>query len=370
MKIDTQHFADALKPAQQLAPTNHAKQTVQCVHLKVDDGLCIEATDLSAFWSHTLDAPYDDLDVVVSARRLYRLVSKMEGNLTLHQDGPDLHLEGDHSSATLPGLPAHQYPERPTHDVQPDLEVEPDTLKTLHDRVAHAVSDHDARPNLTGIHLTLQGTTLRAEATNGGKKMARHETEVAGLQRNDWPEGVIVDADFLQLLARQDDDYLEIGATPERLAAWGDDVTASTQTIMGQFPDFEREAIPHLDDARRYATLDRETLQEAVDYLSLLCDDGEGNERIELQLHDDHWELSASSDTHGRGERTVPVDDGEALGFPLYLAHDYLGEALAALDANTLQVRLHPHQSESMKIPLFEPTDREGEFQLVMPRRP
>lgn len=271
-------------------------------------------------------------------------------------------LRAGRARATLPTLPAADFPVMPHEDAAAEIEIAGDLLANAIGQVAHAQSDEEARFYLNGVYLHEREGKLRLVATDGHRLGLAEVTPEKKLP--DSVPGIIVPRGAVPELMRVAADAKQSAITLEisahRLRVAHADVEFSTKLVDGVFPDYER-VIPKQNDCQ--FSCGRAALEGAIARCAALGSDGSNAVKIEIVK----GAAQLSRRTPEAGEVSDEVDV-QAKGEPAFTGFNsaYMTAALDALACPDIDVEFTP----GGPIVLRRSTDsRDGELQVVMAMR-
>lgn len=275
--------------------------------------------------------------------------------------GEKLVMRAGRARATLPTLPAADFPVMKTGEVSAEILVAGDVLARAIGQVAHAQSDEQTRYYLNGIFLHDRGGRLGLVATDG------HQLGLAIVEPSKpLPEslpGIILPRQSVPELlriateAKQDDLTLEISETWLQVAHG--DVEFSTRLVDGTFPDYDR-VIPRDNECR--FTCGRVAFAGAVARCATI---GDGTNGVGLKIHKGSAELSRKVVDAGETSDEFEV---QVTGNPSHTGFNssYMTAALDALACPDVDVEF----TTGGPIVLRRSTDpKDGELQIVMAMR-
>lgn len=261
-----------LKPLQQVVNVVERRSTMPILAnllMQVSRGqLALTATDLEVqMVATTTAAGAVDGATTVPARKFFEIVRALPDGATvsLTLSGDRLNVSAGRSRYTLACLAADDYPASDELEVVERVRLKERDLKAVMDQTSFAMAQQDVRFYLNGLLLDVDGTVLRAVATDG-HRLAVAETAVeSGAQVRKQlilPRKGVLELSRL-LETGESDIELEIGRTHLRVRR--DGLAFSSKLIDGRFPDYEA-VIPLGADKEVRVNRDelRSSLQRAV----------------------------------------------------------------------------------------------------------
>ena len=236
--------------------------------------LTLLATDLELQVSTQLESPGagDDFAVTIAARKLFDIVRSLPESATVKLDSKDTQVlvSAGKSRFTLQTLPAADFPRVETGaGLGAAIRLPQKTLKRLLQLVQFAMASQDIRYYLNGMLLVLDGTQLKAVATDG-HRLSYAETTLeneAEAREVILPRKTVTE--LAKLLADVDDPVeLRIGANQVTITLPGTELVS--KVIDGKFPDYQR-VIP--GNQPRQLKANRQTVMQALQRASILSNE-------------------------------------------------------------------------------------------------
>lgn len=228
-----------------------------------DASVKLSATDLKVSIENTVDCTVETPgQLTVSAQRLVSILSELpEKDITLElQDSNVVHLMCDRIETKLYSMSPDEFPPiRSFEGIEP-LILPQNILKNIFTKTSFAISTDQARYNLTGLLLELEGGKLIAVSTDG-RRMSLYS------QNDNIPEGinikVIIPGKMVHELERLLGDDGEVKAyIDENQAGFEfDNTRLVTALIEGTFPNYEM-VVPKKHD--KEAVVKTEPFAEAM----------------------------------------------------------------------------------------------------------
>jgi DNA polymerase-3 subunit beta len=236
------------------------------------DELILTATDLDVGIQcrFPLTPPHEEGAVALPARKLTTIVRELpdEPIVLEAKKNSTAMLSCGRSSFRVPGLPAEDFPVLPTASGPEGVRVPQETLKTLIQQTAYAMSMEETRFILNGALLSTQKKQIALIATDG-RRLAVGTAPLAEAPRG--PLNVVVPAKTMRELGRllqaDPEDVLISPLQDNQLALRFGAVTMVTRLIEGQFPPYEKVIPP---PSKQQARCPREALTSAIRRASLM----------------------------------------------------------------------------------------------------
>lgn len=300
------------------------------VLLKVaDDRLTVRATDLEIeLQSESTVQNLAPGVVTAPARKLYDICRSLpEGaEIELKLADKRLTLKSGRSRFALSTMAAEEFPSFPESPAEVDIELPGKQLKNLIQRTVFAMGHQDVRYYLNGLLLELNGTRLRAVATDGHRLALAEMTldkPVAKTQQFIVPRKAVLE---LQRLLDTGGEAVQISAGNGQIEVRMDGIRLASKLIDGRFPDYER-VIP--DHPERIATGDTERMKSALSRAAILSN--EKFRGVRLNFSKDQVRIQSQNPEQEEAEEELELEYDSTeleIGFNV----TYLLDALSALE--------------------------------------
>jgi DNA polymerase-3 subunit beta len=290
------------------------------VLISAEDGrLRLSATDRELGITSWIGAKIEDAGATtVPARTFTDLVSTFPADtidLDLTVRTQTLHLEAGRSQAEIKGLDAQEFPPMPEPDGDGGIELPVAELKEMIRQVVFAASHDDARPVLTGVLITVEGSTMTMAAADGFRLSVR-TLELDNPVEQDIH--AIVPSRALNELARiaGDDQKTVRMVLPQgrgQVVFSMQDVELRCQLVEGNFPEYQ-QIIP--SGHKTTTVIATESFLKAAKQAEIFARESSHIARLNIQQGEGDKpgtvEISAQSEETGSNEAKVDATvDGE-----------------------------------------------------------
>ncbi|GAB2317917.1 DNA polymerase III subunit beta [Alkalibacterium sp. s-m-22] len=266
------------------------------------------------------------------------------------------------SSFIINGLDAANYPHLPEIDTTQSFTLPVNLLKKIIKQTVIAVSTHESRPILTGIHLTISDGKLKAVATDS-HRLSQRVIPVEGTESLSY--NLVIPGKSLQELTRLLDDSLdeiEVAIAENQILFKTEDTLFYSRLLEGNYPDTDR-LIP--DSSATEVTLEAQILLGAVERASLLSHEGKNNV-VKLSVKDDTVEITGNSPEVGRVNEQVTTQSISGEEMEISFNPDYLKAALTTFGPVDITLKL----ISTLRPFVLVPSEDKNEFiQLITPIR-
>ncbi len=339
--------------------------------VKTDEGrLRLSATNLELGITTWIGAKVkDEGAITVPARTFTDLISNLPNEdvtLTLDPQTRTLNVRCGTSTTDIKGIDAEEFPPIPEPDLSSGIPLNVENFKEMIQQVAFAASTDEARPVLTGVHLTSDGDRINMAATDGFRISIRSAILAEPPQRK---LDAIIPARAMSELARLATDGNEtmLMAFPSergQVIFHLRDIELVSQLIDGNFPDY-KAIIPQTFKTR--TVLSTAGLLKACKQAEIIAREGTNVARLDIQPEQEgqksaSLEITAISEQTGSSEITV---DASVDGNPLLVAFNvrFLREVLEVI--KTANVLLETNAANTPG--LIRPVGDEYFKHIIMP---
>ncbi|RYM91867.1 DNA polymerase III subunit beta [Bifidobacterium animalis] len=236
-------------------------------------------------------------------------------------------------------------------------------IMRMADAVWHAHATNQTRPVLTCIHLSGDGETITAEATD------RYRAARITLPLSGWTGDLLVNADWLKRMSRDADTMTILtnqNGEATGLALSGGGYQDTTAVTAGDYPNLDR-VIPdkHQDGYPVELDVNRAMMSNSVKYLKSL--NMENREALPIGLAMDGAQLAVSlsgDDSSGRDLIADVTVTGGLADLPVVNA-SYLQDALDSYPTERIRLKI----TDPVKPVVFTVDDDTDWVQVVVPLR-
>lgn len=302
--------------------------------------------------------------VLQPARFFSDIVNKLpDENFTVDvKDRVQTSITSASSSFIINGLDAANYPHLPDIDTTQSFTLPVNLLKKIIKQTVIAVSTHESRPILTGIHLTINDGKLKAVATDS-HRLSQRVIPIEGTEGLSY--NLVIPGKSLQELTRLLDDSLEeieVAIAENQILFKTEDTLFYSRLLEGNYPDTDR-LIP--DSSTTEVALEAQVLLGAVERASLLSHEGKNNV-VKLSVKDDTVEITGNSPEVGRVNEQVSAQSINGEDMEISFNPDYLKAALTTFGPVDITLKL----ISTLRPFVLVPTEDKNEFiQLITPIR-
>jgi DNA polymerase-3 subunit beta len=354
-----------LEPLQAVIGVVERRQTMPVlanVLLNVADGeLAITATDLEVeLKAATMVTVQDAGDITVPGRKLLDILRALpeKSQVSVAVEGEKVVVKAARSRFSLSTLPAAEFPVIDDIHAQQTVEIPRKDLKLLLEKTHFSMAQQDVRYYLNGMLLEIDGTVLRAVATDGHRLALAEVSLPARVQAS---QQVIVPRKGVLELQRvlDADGAAAVAIGTNHVRAQIGDIRFTSKLIDGRFPEYSR-VIPASPAASVRA--DRDLLRQALQRTAILSN--EKYRGIRITVKENAMTVQAHNPEQEEAEEEIEVvySGGDLeVGFNV----NYLLDALAAIDGQDVEIGLTDSNSSC----LIRSPGGVGPRYVVMPMR-
>ncbi len=328
------------------------------------DTLSLTTTDLEISLAVSLKVTGEaDGELAIPAKRLLDIVKELDEGAVMLQTskGNQVELRSGSSNFNIPSDPAEQFPELPKINVDTELEMNGDRLKSHIDRLAFAVSSDELRPVLTGVYFEFGESCLTLVATDGHRLVRIRDEQTGGHQALG---SVIVPVKALNLLAKSvSGDTIVFGMARNHIVfRMGDDVLYS-RLIEGKYPAVEG-VIPQ--DNSNILQGNRAGIQRMIKQVSHCANTI--TRQINLALEENKLTVSAEdSEVGSRGRSEMDVDyNGDSI--EIAFNSSYLEQLMKHVGTEDVVMKFGTPDRAALILPEVN-AEQEETLMLLMPVR-
>lgn len=282
MKLIACPVENLLKPVRSVSGIVERNQSLPVVSNilieQTDESVCFVTTDLDIQIRTTADVgvPSSEGRFTVSAQKTSEILAALRPldniEISLTEDGlAEFTTPG--GRFTMQTLPAQDFPVIKPQNWASTFSIPSKTLRYLLTMTAFAMAQKDIRYFLMGVLLVVEGSKLRAVATDT-HRLAYCEAEVDDLMQADRVEAIVPRKTVLELLRilPEDDTPVEVSLGDTQIGFNFAGIEFFSKLIEGKFPDYQR-VMPTEDTNPQCVRLNREELLLALRRVQILTNE-------------------------------------------------------------------------------------------------
>lgn len=340
------------------------------VLLATDNGrLKLSATNLEIVITCWIGAKVqEEGNITVPARTFGDLIAALpqdQVDLVLHEATQTLNVSCARTEANIKGIDAQEFPLVPEPQQENRVRVEADVFRQMINQVAFAAAVDDARPTLTGVSTTFDGSEVIMAATDGFRLSVR-SAHIPSYVEESFT--VIVPARALSEVARVISDdveavYITMPEGRNQIIFDMDSIVLVSQLIDGNFPDY-RPIIP--DGSSTRTVLNTADFRKACRTADIFARESSHTARVRVEPGDEITPAFAtiaatSSET---GDNVAQIDasvDGDSIEIAFNVK--YMTDVLNVIE--TPQVALET--TSAMEPGVLKPVGDNDFLHVIMP---
>jgi DNA polymerase-3 subunit beta len=299
-------------------------------------------------------------DITVPGRKFLDILRALpeKSLVSISLDGDKAVIKAGRSRFSLSTLPAAEFPVIDDINAQQTVEIPRKELARLLEKTHFSMAQQDVRYYLNGMLLEIDGSMLRAVATDG-HRLALCETTLESKAKTS--QQVIVPRKGVLELQRvlNDEGTAALAIGTNHVRAQIGDVRFTSKLIDGRFPEYSR-VIPSAPGAAIRA--DRDILRQALQRTAILSN--EKYRGIRINVKKNAITVQAHNPEQEEAEEEIEVNyDGVDLevGFNV----NYLLDALAVIEGQEVELGLTDSNSSCL---IRSPGGTDARY-VVMPMR-
>lgn len=301
--------------------------------------------------------------IVLQARFFGEIIRKLpEDMFTLEVlENNQVAITSGKADFTVNGLDAENYPHLPVIDAKNQIQLPVHLLTKIINETGFAVSLHESRPILTGVHFILENQKLLAVATDSHRLSQR----IIPIEQAAEDFNIVIPGKSLTELSRSftnEEEMVEISIMENQVLFKTQNMYFYSRLLEGNYPDTNRLIPTSFNTEIDFYVPE---LLSAIDRASLLSHEGRNN-IVRLAIASDSVVLYGNSPEIGKVEE--PLNYEKVTGDPLEISFnpDYMKDALRAFGDMNITVKF----ISAIRPFTLEPTETDLDFiQLITPVR-
>lgn len=301
--------------------------------------------------------------IVMQARFFGEIINRLpEDTMTMEVlDNNQVAITSGKAHFMVNGLDPDNYPHLPVVERRNQIKLSVAMLNQLINETVFAVSAHESRPILTGVHFVLQDQKLLAVATDSHRLSQR----VIPITQEAQDFNIVIPGKSLTELSRSLSDeeaMIEISIMENQVLFKTEHMLFYSRLLEGNYPDTNRLIPNSFNTEIEFAV---PAFLSAIERASLLSHEGRNN-IVKLSIKNDSVILYGNSPEVGKVEEALVYE--KVSGDPLDISFnpDYMKAALRAFGDINITIKF----ISAIRPFTLEPTDGDGDFiQLITPVR-
>lgn len=301
--------------------------------------------------------------IVLLARFFSEIVRKLPEDLfTLEVlENNQVAITSGKADFTVNGLDSDNYPHLPVIDVTNQIKLPVHLLTKIINETSFAVSPHESRPILTGVHFILENQQLLAVATDSHRLSQR----IIPIEQATENFNIVIPGKSLLELSRSltnEEEMVEISIMENQVLFKTKNMYFYSRLLEGNYPDTNRLIPTSFNTEIEFYVPE---LLSAIERASLLSHEARNN-IVRLAITSDSVVLYGNSPEVGKVEE--PLNYSNVTGDPLEISFnpDYMKDALRAFGDMSVVIKL----ISAVRPFTLQPTENDLNFiQLITPVR-
>lgn len=302
----------------------------------------------------------DEGHLTIPAGLLTEYVNLLPNDIViLTTDETTLEITTKTRTSKVKGMSAEEFPVLPAIEHPHTIEVQSSQFKQAISQVAFAVATDDARPEISGVLLTLHEKECTLVATDSYRLSERKLTLAKPVGAD---VHVIIPARTLLELSRilADVGTLQVAVSENQIRFTVGETELISRLIEGHYPDYQ-QIIP--ERGTTTVSIDTDLLIQAVRSTSLFCKSGINDVQFHIDVAKQRLVVQATNTQIGESTSVVPVRTLEGDDLTIIFNYRYLLEGLQSISAPIVQLSFLDQNSPGV----LRPEEGVPFLALIMP---
>ena len=301
--------------------------------------------------------------IVLQARFFSEIIRRLpEDTFTLEVlENKQVAITSGKANFLVNGLDADNYPHLPVVESHNQMKLPVHVLTKLINETVFAVSQHESRPILTGVHFILEGNSLLAVATDSHRLSQRVIPVEQAVDHFD----IVIPGKSLTELSRSltnEEEIVEISIMENQVLFKTENMYFYSRLLEGNYPDTNRLIPSSFNTEVEFSV---PSFLAAIERASLLSHEGRNN-IVRLSIQSDAVILYGNSPEIGKVEESLNYVASSGDPLDISFNPDYMKAALRAFGDMSIKVKF----ISSIRPFTLEPTEDGVQFiQLITPVR-
>jgi DNA polymerase-3 subunit beta len=241
--------------------------------------------------------------VTVPARKLVDICRSLPGNVavTCELEGGRLSIASGRFKSHLATLPVADFPRAEMDNVEVELILEAQELKTLLDKTIFAMAQQDVRYFFNGMLIEIDSEKMGMVATNGQRLAINQLSGSFAVTANH--QFIVPRKGIVELMRMVKDEPLKLQFAANHLRVTSGHMSLTTKLIDATYPDYQR-AIPVGGD--KVVKGDRREIRDALTRTAIFANEMYRN--VSLVLSPGNLKIQANNPLQEEAEENVAVD--------------------------------------------------------------
>ena len=327
-----------------------------------DAYLDLQSTNLEISVQNKVQALVEEAGACVVPGKIFAQIVKTlpDASVTCTLEDSVLEIVCDRSTFKLNIMPAADFEEFPSYELETSVKLPAETLLTMVNRVKKAASTDKNRVILNGILLTVDNNMVRLVATDS-YRLAIADTQVETSSLEGSFELIIPSNVFYDALSLVDEgEEITIGESSNQIIFTFKNMVYVARKIEGNFPNY-KQLLPKENSCK--LKLKTDELTDALRRVSVMA--GQATPiKFSINTKDKSLTLYSKTPDQGGAQETIPAEiKGEDMD--IAFNYHYVQDGLQYKDAETIDLELQ----SSLRPGIFKSYAKINYLYLVMPVR-
>lgn len=356
------HFG--LQAVSRIAGKNITLPILNNVLIIAEDGVVrLQTTNLELGMTITIRAKVENEGRYTIQSRVLSDFINFIGNekITLETTPAGLLVTSGHSTTTIKGLPADEFPVMPDSGESIVVTLPSGALQNLFDGVLFSVSHDESRPEISGVYVKVEGSKIITAATDSYRLAERIGTLV---QPASNPMSVIIPARSAQEIARslpKMDTEITLNISEAQFNVHLPEMEIVSRVIEGHYPDYH-QILP--TNIATTVVVDHQAFADNIRAASLFCKPGINDLTLKVEPENKTIIFTAANTQLGEHRSTVEAKT-IGPGADIVFNYRYLLDGVISLPGEEIQIEVNDANAPGVIRAVGHPEA----FYLLMPIR-
>ncbi len=308
--------------------------------------------------------------ITVPAKLFSEIVSKLsnDSSITLNSDieSQIIDLNSLNGNYQMRGMAADDFPDLPLVETDKSIKINAESFISALRSTLFASSSDDSKQILTGVHLSLDGDTLEAAATDGHRLAVLNLKEAINNNSNDeeifsltLPSRSLKEIERL-LTYIPGNDPITLFCDKGQVVFLASDQIVTSRTLEGSYPNYI-QLIP--ESFNKSIELNRKEFISALERVAVLADQHNNVIKIITDIPSSKIKISVDAQDVGTGLESLSADiNGDSIQIAFNVK--YILDGLRSIDCDLLTLFCNTPTTPAV----ISPKNKKNEFKyLIMP---
>ncbi len=298
--------------------------------------------------------------MIIQSKYILEIVRKMPSDTIYFEavDSSKIKIYTENNEYNLNCYDIEDYPHMSIDESKEPIKIKAETLKSIINETAYAVSTQEVRPLLTGINIKISGDMLECTATDS-YRLAKKNVKLDNLVNNTI--NIVIPGKSIneleKMLDTEDDVIMHI--FNNKILFEYHNIQFQTNLLSGTYPDTSH-FIP--SEFAYMINLDLKSFNDAVDRASLLAQSKDKN-IVRVGIDDKTMIISSSASEVGKTEEKIAIECSNKEKLDIAFSSRYMLEALKVIKDDNILLLIN---SDDKPI-LIKSVKDESLIELILP---